>query len=99
LLKTDNTVSDDEYYDESAPFKQTHLLNYHILMKHEQTMRDVTPWISETPKLILGDVTGRDGIQAVPWQHIPTKEQRAQWAIKMMKTGIHHIEIGFPVID
>ena len=44
-------------------------------------------------------MTARDGIQAVPWYHMPTKENRASWAKAMIKAGIPHIEIGFPVID
>lgn len=64
-----------------------------------QTQREVTSWLHETPSHIIGDVTSRDGIQAVPWYHFPTKENRAQLARQMMKTGILHIEIGFPVID
>jgi 2-isopropylmalate synthase len=30
---------------------------------------------------------------------MPTKENRASWAMAMIKAGIPHIEIGFPVID
>jgi len=68
-------------------------------MDRKNTQREVTPWLSETPSHIIGDVTARDGIQAIPWYHVPTKEQRAQLARKMMQAGIPHIEIGFPVID
>ncbi len=68
-------------------------------MNRQQTQREVTPWLSETPSHIIGDVTARDGIQAIPWYHVPTKEQRAQLARKMMQAGIPHIEIGFPVIE
>lgn len=65
----------------------------------QQTQREVTPWLSETPSHIIGDVTARDGLQAVPWYHFPTMENRAQLACQMMKTVIPHIEIGFPVMD
>lgn len=68
-------------------------------MNRTNTQREVTSWMSEAPSHIIGDVTGRDGIQAVPWYHFPTKENRAQLAREMMKAGIPHIEIGFPVID
>ncbi len=68
-------------------------------MDRKNTQREVTPWLSETPSHIIGDVTARDGIQAIPWYHVPTKEQRAQLARKMIQAGIPHIEIGFPVID
>jgi len=64
-------------------------------------VREVTSWIKEkdAPSHIIGDVTARDGIQAVPWYHFPTKENRAQLARQMMQTGIPHIEVGFPVIE
>lgn len=68
-------------------------------MNRKATQHEVTSWLQETPSHIIGDVTARDGIQAVPWYHFPTKENRAQLARQMMKAGIPHIEIGFPVMD
>lgn len=68
-------------------------------MNRIDMVREVTSWTKKTPTPIIGDVTARDGIQAIPWWHIPTKEQRAQMARQMMQSGIPHIEIGFPVLD
>jgi len=68
-------------------------------MNRIQTQREITSWLSQTPSHIIADVTARDGIQAIPWYHVPTKEQRAQMARRMMQAGIPHIEIGFPVIE
>ena len=41
----------------------------------------------------MDDVTNRDGIQSVPWDHYPTKENRAQFARRVMQVGIPHQEI------
>lgn len=49
-------------------------------MNRNAMVREVTSWAQKTPTPIIGDVTARDGIQAIPWWHIPTKEQRAQMA-------------------
>lgn len=68
-------------------------------MNRQQTQHEVTSWMKHTPKPIIGDVTARDGIQAIPWWHIPTKEQRAQMARLNMQSGIPHSEIGFPVLE
>lgn len=68
-------------------------------MNRHNTQQEVTSWMKNTPHPIIGDVTARDGIQAIPWWHIPTKEQRAQMARQMIQSGIPHIEIGFPVIE
>lgn len=68
-------------------------------MNRKSTQREITSWLSHTPSHIIGDVTARDGIQAVPWYHVPTKEQRAQMARRMMQVGIPHIEVGFPVME
>lgn len=65
----------------------------------QDTFKEVTQWMKQRPSHIIGDVTARDGIQAIPWYHIPSKENRAQWATSMIHAGIPHIEIGFPVID
>jgi hypothetical protein len=65
----------------------------------QNTFREVTEWMRNPPSQILGDVTARDGIQAVPWYHVPTKENRAQWAKSMIRAGIPHVEIGFPVLE
>lgn len=65
----------------------------------QATFREVTSWMRTPPSHIMGDVTARDGIQAIPWYHVPTKENRAQWAKSMLKFGFPHIEIGFPVLD
>ena len=63
------------------------------------TFHEVTRWMKHPPSHIIGDVTARDGIQAVPWYHMPSKENRASIARKMIQAGIPHIEIGFPVMD
>lgn len=68
-------------------------------MPRTDMVREVTSWMDQPPPHIIGDVTARDGIQAVPWYHFPTKENRAQLARQMMQTGIPHIEVGFPVIE
>jgi hypothetical protein len=66
---------------------------YFIIMTRTIMTREVTSWMDITPSHIIGDVTARDGIQAVPWYHFPTKENRAQLARQMMQIGIPHIEI------
>lgn len=68
-------------------------------MNRNAMVHEVTSWTKKTPTPIIGDVTARDGIQAIPWWHIPTKEQRAQMARQMMQSGIPHSEIGFPVLE
>lgn len=65
----------------------------------QQTQREVTSWSKEIPTPIIGDVTSRDGIQALPWYHFPDKENRARFARQIIQTGIPHIEIGFPVMS
>lgn len=70
-------------------------------MPRTSMISEVTSWMKshERPSHIIGDVTARDGIQAVPWYHFPTKENRAQLARQMMQMGIPHIEVGFPAVE